>query len=194
MAYSLVRIREQEDPKRVIGSNVYFDNLPAESSVFIFYYPNPGLYFGELEARMKSYGQQTGDQIFVNMGRIGDKNYSRLVNEFRIDPLPVVIITGRDTVAMGQTDIGLETAYVRIDNKSLFKNLDRALNILGQIVNLYLSGRIAEGYKRAKNTQRTAILYSIKNSILAVLKSIEEISIDFVSGGFTLKRNTGEPP
>ena len=87
MAYSLVRVREQEDPKRVLGSNVYFDNLPADSSVFIFYYPNPGLYFGELETRVKTYGRQAGDKIFVNMGKIGDRNYTTcfLSNLFTLD-------------------------------------------------------------------------------------------------------------
>ena len=99
MSYSLVHVKRQEARGRNLGENVYLDDLPNNSDVFVFYYPSTSAPYTELESKLRDYGRQTGGDVFINMGKVGDNKYREIVHDFDIGDLPVIVITGKDTKA-----------------------------------------------------------------------------------------------
>ena len=95
-----------------------------------------------LKNRLKEIGEkESGKDFFVHIGKIGGNDYDKMVTDFKIRQLPVIIITGKDTVATlrSQTsDSDDLTAYVRLDNEYLLKNIERTMGAVGEIVNLFV--------------------------------------------------------
>lgn len=183
----MVYTKNNTKPGRVLGENVYLDNLPHNSKVFVFYYPHEAVPYIELNDGLKSYGRNSGTDIFVNIGKIGVDQYSKMVKEFQIDPLPVIIVTGTLEVAAITSGTGGNTAFVRIDNKYLLKNSTRTMQILAQIVNLFIAGKIREASERARKVQQIAVLASFKDSLISIFKEIQEVTVGVSDGTFSVK-------
>lgn len=63
--------------------------------------------------------------LFVNIGRLNDPQYSKIRNKFEIKNFPVIIMTAIDELAsLKNEDNCYSTAYVRLDNKELFEAVD----------------------------------------------------------------------
>ena len=73
MAYKLVLSEPVEAGTRDVGENVFFDDLSPDYRVFMFYYPG-AMPNQDLEDKLRSFGEMTGSNLFVNIGRFDDPN------------------------------------------------------------------------------------------------------------------------
>jgi hypothetical protein len=86
MSYSLAFIKKTEnldEKDRDIGENIFFDCLPYNYQVYLFYYPG-AMPNEDLESKLQSFGNITGNNLFINIGRFNDPNYGKIVCIFEI--------------------------------------------------------------------------------------------------------------
>lgn len=186
MSFSLVLLKKSEEAKD-FGENVYFDRLPPDCEVYIFYYPGP-IRNSELERKLKDFGNETGKNLFINIGKLNDPNFKKITREFGIRKFPVLIVTGVGKLAAMQTETNYSTAFVRLDNQELLKNPDRTIETSSKIFALFISGRIAEALHQGKWDQRIQVLSKIKKTLLTVAKTLNEkdVSVSFLEGRFEI--------
>ncbi len=104
MAYDIIFVEKQDAPvrnvlKRGVGENVFLSSLPTNPKVFAFFFPG-SLDTGDLEKRLRSLGERTGDNLFVNMASLADPDYDRAQKRFRIGALPTVVVTAISPLAV----------------------------------------------------------------------------------------------
>ena len=179
MSYRLVLTKNDQDGGRILGENVFIENLPSASDIFIFFYPSESFSMESLETWLRNYDKKIGVKIFVNMGRIGDRNYQRIVRHFEIKTLPVIIITGKDDIASIKDGNDSKTVYVKFEGGSL-KNLERTISFVEKAVNLLIDDKI----KEAQQQTREFLFSTIKDSILRTFQNIQEISVGLLDGTF----------
>lgn len=192
MPYQLIFSEQTGEKEKDVGDNVFLDNLPAEYKVYLFYYPDV-MGDQELETSLRSLGDITGKNLFVNLGKLNDPNYKRIANNFQIEKLPVIVMTAVADLASPPSSF-LNT-YVRIDNKKLLESPDKVMESLEKIFNLFISGNVAEALKEAKKDDRKTLIASftkvVTDSLKGLWKFIEERDISFsvAEGKFELKHN-----
>jgi hypothetical protein len=178
--------------RKDVGKNVFLDNLPSGYPVYLFYYPG-AMPNQDLESKLRDLGDITGDNLFVNIGRLNDSRYQEIVSMFSIKDLPVIILTAIDKLASPSTKF--LTMYARIDDKKLMESPDLVLQCSQTIYNLLIQGKIAEAMRHAKQTKRRALISRLKKTVLNALKEIWEfvkdvdISVSLIEGRFELKHN-----
>jgi hypothetical protein len=192
MPYQLVLSEPTTDPQKDVGENVFLDNLPDKYKVYLLYYsgssPN-----NDLESRLRRLGKDTGTNLFVNISKINDPHYRKIVNKFGIKGLPAIVITGIDELAAAKEEPA--TAYVRLDSPKLMDSPDSVMECVEKIFNLYIQGEVAKAMSRGARTQ---FLGRLKEIILVPLKGIKgflkewEISISLITGTLTLKPKQDE--
>ncbi len=121
-----------------IGENVFFSNLPSDYEVYLLYYPGPNSN-KELMDKLRDLGNITGKNLFVNIAKLNDPNYKKIVNTFEIKTFPTVILTAVDKFA--SLPIDHSTAYVKIDNKKLLGSPDLTAECIYKIYNLFIRGK-----------------------------------------------------
>jgi len=191
MPYSLIRQRYSDVPGRgrVLGENVYLDKIPQDSKIFVFYFPHESLSYSELEIKLRKYGKESENGIFVNMGKIGSSTYFKMVEDFEIVSLPVIIVTGVQEVAVIETNEGEKTVYAKIDNKTLLNSPNKTMETIAEIVNLFILKKFSLIPQRVRGAERKALLLKIKDQIFEVFRNIKEISFGLTDGVLTLKFN-----
>jgi len=181
-------------PDRDVGENVFLDDLQPVYKVYLFYYPG-ALPNEDLEIKLKDFGESAGKNLFVNIGRLNDPKYGKICSTFEVRGLPVIIMTGLESLAAMKVDGHFSTVYVRLDNKELFRTVDSTIKCVQRLFNLFNEGDISKILYQAKHDQSTAIISNLKSSILNVLKEAwhllqdRDIAISFIDGKFELKRN-----
>jgi hypothetical protein len=187
MSYSLV-YDDNNEPGKLLGRSVLIANLPKESEVVIFYYPGSTSY-AALEEELENIGENKFEKrVFVNIGKIGDDNQSWIDALFKIEDVPLIIITAIDSLAAIRGEDGKKsTLYVKLDKKVLLKNTARTIDMTLKLVNLFLSRRISEAMKYATRSERSALLLAVAEKVGGVLGRIEEISINFAPVGLSIK-------
>jgi hypothetical protein len=192
MAYSLVHSVNDPVSDRIIGENVYIENMPHDSDIFVFYYPSTSAPYTDLEDKLRAYGEKSEKAVFVNMSKVGGDKYSKIIKRFEIEGLPVIVITGRDTIAGLQTEDNKDkTVFVRLDKKNLLKDGGRTMEVVEEIVNLFMEGKISEAFRQAKASQHVAVLVRVKEIVSRLLTSIDEITIGLIDGSFKVKFKGG---
>lgn len=190
MAYQLILSEPVVGKDKDVGENVFFDNLPSDYAVYMFYYPGatPN---EDMESKLRDLGNMAGKNLFVNIGRLNDPHYGKMAKIFNIKNLPVVIVTAIDKLASSSTEF--LTTYVRIDDRRLTESPDSVIPCLERIYNLFVQGKIAEAIRQAKNDKRNTILSRLKKLVSNTLKGIWEfvsdvdISVSLIEGKFELK-------
>jgi hypothetical protein len=188
MPYRLILSEPNENGTKAVGENVFLDNLSRDFKVFLLYYSG-AVPDEELEARLRSLGNATGDNLFVNIGRLSDPNYQSIQKKFGIKPLPALVMTGIEELASARSEAA--TAYVRLDNKALLRSPDATIECLQKLFNLYVGGNLAEAMREGKRDQ---FLARLKQIVLAPLKGIRnfvaerDISVSVIDGTLTLQR------
>jgi hypothetical protein len=192
MTYRLTLNAPEKAKSKDLGENVFLNNLPQDYKVYLFYYP--GAMANEtLEDNLRRLGDITGKNLFVNIAKLNDPNYSKIVNYFKINELPVIVMTAVSELSSNE-DTSV-SAFVRIDNKNLLNSNDRIIIYLQNLYNLFLGGNISEALKKAKRTEIETYVRSfteiISNALGKILKFFDErdISISLAEGKFELKRN-----
>jgi hypothetical protein len=180
--YKLVTI-EDSTSTRDVGENIFFDDLDLLYEVYLFYYPGT-MPDPVLEGLLRNLGKDAGRNLFVNIGRINDPKYKQIVKIFEIRTRPVVIMTANETLSSIADDNSKSiTAYARIDSKKLFASPEKTAEVVDELHNLFISGRVAEALSAAKGAQRESALLHLKNEVLrsirGVVGSLDEIEIGF---------------
>jgi hypothetical protein len=193
MNYQLI-LAEPPGETKDVGENVFFADLPAEYKVYAFYYG--GAMGNEtLEARLRALGGTTGNNLFVNIGRLDDPKFDEIQKRFEIRKLPVIIVTAIDDLASPAGEY--VTAFARLDSKSLLDAPDRTIECVQELFNLFLQGKVREAMTHAKWQQRKELLKGLTSFFAGPLKSLKDfmferdISISVLQGKFELKKHGG---
>lgn len=171
---------------RDIGENVFFDNLPHDYQVYLLYYPGANSN-EELSQSLRNLGDITGGNLFVNMGKLNDPNFRKIAKLFNIKNYPVIIITAIDKLASPTQ--GFQTAYVKIESKTLLTDTDLTIECVQKVFNLFMEGKIAEAINQAAESKAEAIISRVKAVIISVVNFLKEadITISLTEGKFELK-------
>ncbi len=191
MSYELVLT---EDPSReqgkAYGRNVFLQDLPEDSKVYLFYYPGAAI-SSALEDALRTLGETTGANLFVNVGRLDDPEHDKIVDTFGIRTYPVIVMTADSSLS--SPDRIYATAFVRLDSKSLIASPERTVECVQKIFNLFLKGEILEAMSVGTWTQRTEMVRPVGDFVLKALKGVldyikeADISFSFVEGKLELK-------
>ena len=194
MPYQLVLSEFIDEKTKEVGENVFFDNLPSQYEVFILYYPG-AMPNEELESALRNLGNITGENLFVNIGRLNDPNYKKIANKFDIRNLPVIIVTAIDKLASPPTEFS--TAFVKIDSKRLLNSPNLAIECLQTLFNLFIDEKISEAISQAKHAERDALISHLKGIITDALNGMRkflgerDIIVSLAEGKFELRRSGG---
>jgi len=195
MSYQLV-ISGLEGTTTKGEGEVFLDDLPLDSKVFLLYYPG-SMPNEDLEDKLKDLGKRTGKNLYVNTGRLDDPNYDKIVNKFDITTFPVMIITAIDTLASPPAK--LSTAYIKIDNEKLLNSPNFAIDIVYTLFNLFIVGKISEAVHEYEKVKRDESISRLKNVVANALKNTgnkvggflaeRDISISLAEVKFELKKS-----
>ena len=169
--------------ERAVGENVFLANLPQSPKVFALFYRG-GAETDEVEGKLRTLGQRTGDNLYVNIGTLVDPDYSIAVQRFKIKRLPAIVVTAIAPLAGAPTG---ESAYVRLDGAALFGKPDELVRGVEQLCNLFLCGRIAEavlaGWVLPGKAAAAAALGKVWDIVRPVIAWVaqEDISLEFAS-------------
>jgi hypothetical protein len=194
MQYRLSLITEEQETRRDIGENIFFDNLPFDYQVYLFYYPG-AMPDDVLEDKLKKLGELTGKNLLVNIGRLNDPNFDKMASAFEITQLPVLIMTANRQLAAIRHNNGPISAYVRIDSKDFIKS-PRVLECVEKLFAMFLTGKIVEALSEAKADRRADIISRIRHVILDGLKALakyisdKDISVSILEGKFEIRKNS----
>jgi hypothetical protein len=194
MPYQLILSEMLDEKARDIGENVFFENLPSDYEIYVLYYPS-AVSNEELEGALRDLGNITGKNLFVNVGKLNDPNYKKLVNKFQIKELPVIIITAIDKLASPPNDF--VTAYIRIDDKKVLSSPDKVVQCIERLFNLFIGGEISEAIKQFEKDRRNEFISRLGKLMVQALKGLWEfledlnISISIAEGKFQLKHSGG---
>jgi hypothetical protein len=194
MPFQLILSQATEEKTKDVGENVFLDNLPSDYQVYLFCYS--GVMPDEnLENNLRKFGQVTGKNLFVQIGRLNDPNYKQIAKKFGITSFPVLIMTAIDRLASSPIDSF--TAYVRIDSQTLLDRPDLTLQCIEKLFNLFIAGKISEAMAQFKQEQRAAILARLKDIAYEALKGIGgflkelDISWSVAEGKLEIKHKGG---
>jgi len=173
MGYQLVLTELIEEKKgvRAVGENVFLDNLPSDSEVYLLFYPGVMPPDKELENKLRTLWEGAAKNHFVNIGRLNDPNFRKTVNKFDIKYFPVIIVTANCKFA--SHPIGFEIVYVRLDSKKLLKNPDLAVDCFQKLFLLFIKEKISEVLKQPGIYDRKAIIVRLNGFVANVLKGVE---------------------
>jgi hypothetical protein len=149
----------------------------------------------DLESNLRNFGDFTGNNLFVNIGRLNDPKYYKIRNRFGIRDLPVIVLTALEGLAAVKTDAFYSTAFVRIDGKNILSSVDLTLKSVERLFNLFVDGNVSAAMIQGEQISREAIHASIKAIIHNAIKQIGEflserdITVSLIEGKFELKHS-----
>jgi hypothetical protein len=191
VTYQLVLREPGEDGTKAVGENVFLANLSSEFPVYIFYYPAemPDPTF---ERQLRSLGDKTGNNLFVNIGRLDDPQLDKIVHKFELKSFPVVVVTAIADLA-APPDASLNS-YVRLDGR-LLKDPDRAIGHIESIYLLFLQGKVAEAIASTKWRSRLDLVRTIGTFFTDALGGLigfvaeRDLSVSILEGRFELTKS-----
>ncbi len=198
MTYDVIFVEKEDSrgggrgaKKRAGGESIFLASLPTSPKVFAFFYPGD-VDTDEAERRLRALGQRTGDNLFVNIGSLVDPDYKRAVQRFGIGPLPVIVVTAVSPLAA--TPDG-ETAFVRLDGKSLFAKPEELVRTVEELFNLFLGGKIVQAVMSAWTKEGMATLVAAAEQVWAVIQPVitwvarKDIKLEFAGAKIEVKQS-----
>jgi hypothetical protein len=170
MSYRLSLVTPSRRGDKDFGENILFDNLPTHYELYIFYFSGP-MRDSDLEDKLKAFGNDAGKNLFVNIATLKDPKYKLLATQFEIGRLPTIVMTGVERYASLKRGEYFSTAFVRIDNRELLRDVGRALECVGNLFRLFISGKVSEALQEAKTSERKAMIAKLTTSLLSLLLS-----------------------
>jgi hypothetical protein len=192
MTFRLVLDDTQGAGEKDVGDNVFLANLPSEYPCYCFYFPGAMPDF-DLEAALRAVGEEAGQNLFVNVGRLNDPNYGKMAKLFEIRSHPVIVLTAIATLASPAT-AKLNT-YVRLDSAKLLNSPERTVQCVQRVYNLFLRGEVAKAIADAKWTQRIELASFVGQFFIKALQGLwdfiseRDISFSVAEGKFELKKS-----
>ena len=173
---------------------MFLDDLPAEYKVYLFYYGG-AMTDQVLEGRPRELGKITDNNLFVDIGTLGDARHGEIVARFGIKQYPVIIVTAIDALASPAGEYF--TTCARLDSKRLLQSPGRTIDCVQELFNLFVQGKVSEAISHAKWQQRTELLLQLGQFFKGALKGLRDfvaetdISISFAEVKLELKRSGG---
>ena len=175
-----------------VGDNIFLADLPSDYKVYALYYPGamPDV---ALETKLRDLGNVTGKNLLVNIGKLNDPQYDRVVAYFGVTEYPVIVVTAIASLASPLEDY--VTTYARLDSQHLLNSSDRTVECVQKLFNLFIQGEVAKAVSKAKWSQRKEVLLSLTHLFANALKSVagfiadRDISVSVLEGKFELKRS-----
>jgi len=189
MPYQLILQEAEEEATKAVGENIFLANLPAEFPVYALYYPAEMPDY-DFENLLRTLGGRTGDNLFVNIGRLDDPQFDRIVRKFEITTLPALVLTA--VADLAAPDDEFMNAYVRLDGRLIAKP-DRAIKF---VEDLYLQGEIAQAIKRTSRNTKTELARAVGRHIIAALGKVgnfvaeRDWSVSILQGRFEIKKSS----
>lgn len=180
------------DKAKDVGENVFFSNLPSNYKVYLLYYPSARSN-EDLTDVLRNLGDMTGENLFVNIAKLNDPNYNKIVNIFKISAFPTIIITANNKLASSPMEDS--TAYVKIDNKKLLDSPDITIECIEKIFNLFIQGEITKAINKQRGSENIFWIKELINNTLGGLKgflSQWDISFSFIVGKLEIKPVGGD--
>lgn len=189
VVYQLILSERIEEKTKAVGENIFFNNLPSDSEVYLLYYPG-AMPDKELENRLRDFGNNAGKNLFVNIGKLNDSSFKMIANRINISSLPVIIVTANSRLA--SHPIELETACVKLDSKKLLRDPDLTIDCVQKLFLLFIQEKISEALKQPGVYDRKATIARLKGIVSGVLRDIEiEFSIEILGGKLGVKWQQG---
>ena len=193
MTYSLVLTSDEDvGITKDIGENVFLRDLSDEYKVFAFYYSS-AMRNEDLESALRSLGDLTGKNLFVNIGKLNDPGFEKIVKTFDIKSFPVVVVTATtDLAGARQDDVNV---FVRIDDKLLLADSARTIKLVEELYSLFLRGEIADAVSKAKWKERSELVRAVAQRITAGLRHLagfvgdRDIKVSLLKGSFELTKS-----
>jgi hypothetical protein len=151
----------------------------------------------DLENKLRNFGNITGKNLFVNIGRLNDPKYVRMRNTFSITNLPVIVITAVDGLAALKYENYYSTAYVRLDSKELLQSVDLTIKSVEKLFDLFIGGEICKALKEVESKKREVIISHVKDKVINLLKQLanylsdRDISVSVLEGKLEIKKERG---
>lgn len=191
--YSLSLVTDENaEITRDIGENVFLSDLSDEYRVFAFYYPS-AMRDEDLETALRGLGDLVGQNMFVNIGKLNDPSFAKIVEAFDIHDYPVLIVTATADLA-GAREPGTNV-YVRIDDKRLLADPARTVELVQEIYTLFLRGDIADAISKVGTAKRTELIRSVVEQIASGLRHIagfvadRDFKVSLVEGSFEMTKS-----
>jgi hypothetical protein len=192
VSYSLVLSQATNAESKDTGENTFLEALPDQYPVYIFYFPSE-LGNEQIESNLRSLGESTGANLYVNLGKLNDPSFEKIVRAFGIKSFPVVVVTATADLA-GPPDSDVNS-YVRLQG-SLLKNPEDATAIIEKVYLLFLQGDIERALRQVTAKQIQHVAQIVGRVLVRALKSIgnyianHDISVSFVVGKFEVKKSS----
>jgi hypothetical protein len=191
MPYELVLREARQGDEKEVGENVFLDDLQADFPVYLFYYP-AAMPDHAFETLLRQFGESTGPNLLVNMGRLNDPNFEKISRAFEIRSFPSVVLTANaDLAALRNASI---STYVRVDGKIL-DEADRAIERIQDLYLLFLKGDVAKAIEQAGRQDRADLARRVGKAIVAALTAIghfvneHDVTVSVLEGRFEIKKS-----
>jgi|RhiMethySRZTD1v2_1073278.scaffolds.fasta_scaffold634647_1 hypothetical protein len=178
--------------RKAIGENVFAAEMAAAFPCYVFYYPGAML-DPTLEHGLRAFGEQTGQNLFVNIGRLNDPAFGKVAKLFGIVRTPAIVVTA---IAPLSTPEGANlSAFVRLDSALLLASPDRTLKCVDKLFILFLQGEVARAIATGKWSQRAELLQLLAGCIRGAFGSVRDfvaerdLSVSLFEGRFELTRS-----
>jgi hypothetical protein len=191
MPYHLILDEGDQEATRAVGENVFLTHLPVNYPVYAFYYPAE-MPDQDFEQLLRHLGQRTGDNFFINIGRLDDPQFNKIAAAFEIRSLPAIALTAVADLAAPENV--LMNAYVRLDGRLLAKP-DRAITLIDTLYLMFLKGEIASAIRKASRKNKTELVRNIMQVIGTALGKVgsfvadRDLSVSILQGRFELKKS-----
>jgi hypothetical protein len=192
MTNRLILNMAEDGQAKDVGENVFLDDLSVSYKVFAFFYPS-AMPDDALEDALRQFGDNTGSNLLVNIGRFSDPSYDRIVKSFAITKYPVLVVTGAPEAASAE---GLmSSAFVRVDNGRVLKSPESAVELLQKLFTCFLQGEISQALAESKQASRKELLHAATKVVANALKGLgafldsHDFSVSLVNGTFEMKKN-----
>jgi hypothetical protein len=191
VTYQLVLREPGEDEGKAVGENVLLANLPAEFPVYAFYYPAE-LPDPAFEGALRHLGERTGNNFFINMGRLDDPQLDKIVKTFGIESFPTVVVTAVADLAAPPDE--LLSSFVRIDGR-LLATPDRAISHIEKVYLLFLRGEVAKAISGTKWSSRGELARKVGQFFTSALRGLlgyiadRDLTISVLEGRFEITKS-----
>ena len=172
MAYDILFVEKEDQPAagaepRGVG-DVFLSKLPTSPKVFALFFDG-SLDTEDVRERLRTLGEKTGDNFYVNVGTLSDPDYQAAARRFNLGPLPAIVVTAISPLAA--TPEG-ENAYVRLDSRPLFAKPEQLASTVEELFNLFLAQKISQAVRVGWTQQGKAGLIAAAERVWSVIEPV----------------------
>lgn len=169
---------------RIVAPRVYLDDVPGSCQVYLFMFSGHED-LTELNKELTKFGEKTGKNLFVGFWAMDDERYKECLEAFKLEDLPAIVITAKQEIAGLKKQRG--TIYAKIDNKERLKEVDKMMDAIERIYNLFLLEDFKKAIKQAERANKINFIQKFISKIRPFIgKFLKDHKIELKWGPFSL--------